>query len=300
MNIYFILVLVPTKIAKIILHTLKTPSLSALKKFIHSTFFNTNKDGPTISKTSSKEEFQVPPESLTNFIVGPGDNKIVGEEFFKHFVNIGGLKPTDQVLDVGCGFGRMAIPLTGYLTPATKYRGFDIVREAVDWSTKTISSRYSNFKFFHSDIYNKCYNPAGTFKGEVNKFPFEDNSFDFIFLTSVFTHMLPDEIENYMSEISRVLKKNGTCFITFFLLNEVSLHNISQHLTKFQFKYECQIEACRSDHETKPEAVVGYDEEYVQKLFERHSLKIKSPIHFGFWSGRKDFLSFQDIIVAVK
>src|SRR5262245_51329776 len=36
-----------------------------------------------------------------------------------------GLKPTDRFLDVGCGVGRVAIPLADYLQEGT-YRGFEI------------------------------------------------------------------------------------------------------------------------------------------------------------------------------
>ena len=38
-----------------------------------------------------------------------------------------GLKPEHRVLDIGCGVGRVALPLTRYLTSGT-YDGFDIVK----------------------------------------------------------------------------------------------------------------------------------------------------------------------------
>ena len=40
---------------------------------------------------------------------------------------------------------------------------------------------------------------------------------------SVFTHMRRREVANYLSEISRVLKPNGKCYITYFLINEETL-----------------------------------------------------------------------------
>jgi len=44
--------------------------------------------------------------------VGGGNFKSVGEKFLRYFKDVGGLKPDDEdVLDVGCGIGRMAISL---------------------------------------------------------------------------------------------------------------------------------------------------------------------------------------------
>ena len=51
------------------------------------------------------------------------------------------------------------------------------------------------------------------------RFPFADQAFDFIFLASVFTHMLPDAVEHYVHEISRLLAPGGVCVASYFLLN---------------------------------------------------------------------------------
>jgi len=47
--------------------------------------------------------------------VGDGDYEKAGNEFFVYFREFGKLKPSDKVLDVGCGIGRMSLPLTTYL-----------------------------------------------------------------------------------------------------------------------------------------------------------------------------------------
>ena len=51
------------------------------------------------------------PPTRLNF-VGGGEFKAIGFEFLRYFVDIGELKPTDSVLDMGCGIGRMALPMT--------------------------------------------------------------------------------------------------------------------------------------------------------------------------------------------
>src|SRR5262249_46340342 len=73
----------------------------------------------------------VPPRDL-ELSVG-GEFRAVGDEFFAYFVDLGRLRPTDRVLDVGCGIGRMAVPLTRYLTAAGRYDGFDITARSIAW-----------------------------------------------------------------------------------------------------------------------------------------------------------------------
>ncbi len=237
-----------------------------------------------------------PPRSL--IFVGDGDFKKTGEEFLRHFVEIGGLKKNDCVLDVGCGIGRMAIPLTGYLSSEGSYEGFDIVAKGINWCTKRITSKFPNFKFQLADVSNPRYHTKGKQKSSAYRFPYEDQSFDFVFLTSVFTHMLPNDVENYLFQISRVLKPNGKCFVTFFLLNPESLSLIDKKRSRFDFKYS--YGDCRIEHEDMPENVVSYTEILVRNLYEKNQLMIIEPIHFGSWCGRENFVSFQDIIVATK
>ncbi len=237
-----------------------------------------------------------PPRSL--IFVGDGDFKKTGEEFLRHFVEIGGLKKNDCVLDVGCGIGRMAIPLTGYLSSEGSYEGFDIVAKGINWCTKRITSKFPNFKFQLADVSNPRYHTKGKQKSSAYRFPYEDQSFDFVCLTSVFTHMLPNDVENYLFQISRVLKPNGKCFVTFFLLNTESLSLIDKKRSRFDFKYS--YGDCRIEHEDMPENVVSYTEILVRNLYEKNQLMIIEPIHFGSWCARENFVSFQDIIVATK
>ena len=51
----------------------------------------------------------------------------MGRRFLEQFVALGGLKPDHHVLDVGCGIGRMALPLTTFLSAGGEYREFDPV-----------------------------------------------------------------------------------------------------------------------------------------------------------------------------
>lgn len=162
----------------------------------------------------------VPPQER-NF-VGPGDFKTVGREFLSHFLNVAKLQPDERVLDVGCGIGRMAIPLTQYLRPPGSYDGFDVVKAGIEWCRDKITPRYPHFRFRHVSIRNQHYTPDSGIRPTDFRFPYRSRTFDFVFLTSVFTHMLPPDMEHYLDEIVRVLKPTGRCLITMFLLNAES------------------------------------------------------------------------------
>jgi ubiquinone/menaquinone biosynthesis C-methylase UbiE len=242
----------------------------------------------------------IPPESLHSVSGKPLDVKDfrkVGKEFFRYFVNLGGIQPHQKVLDVGSGTGRMALPLTRYLKNGS-YEGMDIVAPSIEWCQKTYTPRYPNFHFHFGDIYNKMYNPAGKYKASEYRFPFGTSSFDFVFLTSVFTHMLPEDLDNYLSEVVRVLKPEGRCLITYFLLNPESLGLIEAKLSRPQFKYA--LPGCRVGRTNVPEAVVAYDESTIRGLYQKYGLKLLEPIYFGKWCERKNGLSYQDMIVATK
>ena len=230
--------------------------------------------------------------------VGDGDFKKRGDEFFRYFIELSSLKPNNRILDVGCGVGRMVVPLINYLDKDGSYEGFDIVAAGITWCTKTITSKYPHFRFQLADIYNGSYNSQGRYKASEYKFPYENESFDFVFLTSVFTHMLPKDLENYLSEIARVLKKGGRCFVSFFLLNAESVKLIEAKQSSLDFKYK--FKGYFTISKIAPESAVAYNEYFIKKLYEKYGLTMGEPIHYGSWCGRKEYLSYQDIVLAVK
>ena len=238
-----------------------------------------------------------PPRRMI-FVGSRRNYKKTGEEFLQYFVGLGDLTPKGKVLDVGCGIGRMAVPLAKYLDREGSYEGFDIVAKGIRWCRKNVSPIYPNFNFQLADIYNKTYNRKGRYKAFEYKFPYGNEYFDFVTLTSVFTHMLPQDMENYFGEISRVLKKGGRCLITFFLLNEESFQLIRSGKSELNFGYD--FGKYRTMDPNVSEAAIGYDEAFVLGLYEKYGLRIKRPLHYGSWCGRSTFLSYQDIVVASK
>lgn len=140
-----------------------------------------------------RQDDLMPPRKMIHNIGGSFAD--VGNTFLRYFIELGGLQPSDKVLDVGCGVGRMAVPLTRYLANPGSYEGFDIDAKEIEWCTRHITSRYPNFRFRTADIQSRRYNPKGAYTAAEYKFPFPDGSFDFLFMTSVFTHILQPGME---------------------------------------------------------------------------------------------------------
>jgi ubiquinone/menaquinone biosynthesis C-methylase UbiE len=248
-----------------------------------------------------RKDSMTPPRRMMNV----GSNEFtrsdfhkIGESLLQLLTEVGGLDKDDKVLDVGCGVGRMAIPLTRVLSEKGSYDGFDIVEESIGQCTDTISVKHDNFRFHHASLFNSHYNPGGLYTAEQYQFPFADENFTFVFLTSVFTHMLSNEIENYLKEIYRVLKPGGRCFATFFLLTPESQALIAANRSTFKFVYP--IENGMSSQEDEPEAAVAFDERTIRQMYADIGFSVIEPVKFGNWCDRDTDVGFQDIVVAEK
>lgn len=237
-----------------------------------------------------------PPRRIS--FVGRGRFTETGEEFLRYFVSLCALRPDERVLDVGCGIGRMAIPLTRFLSPAGSYDGFDIVPQGIEWCNSRIAARHPNFRFQLADVHNPEYNPGGRYRAAEYRFPFEAETFDFVFLTSVFTHMLPPDMERYLEEIARVLRPGGRCLITWFLMNGESLQSVESGSADLDFRHD--FGDYRAVDGSVPEKAVAYAEHFVLDRYRRTGLRQDLPIRYGTWCGRAHGLSIQDIIIARK
>ena len=221
-----------------------------------------------------------------------------GQDWADRLVRIGGLEPSDVVLEVGCGNGRVALHLVDFLR--ADYHGFDIRQDEIIWLRNHFSARNPNFHFHHSDVRNRFYNPDGRIKPSAYRFPFEDGSFDFVYLTSIFTHLMPSDLKQYLSEAHRVLRPGGTLFASYFLLNNRTQQLLDEGMSARPFEFHCAPH-CRTDNPDTPEDAVAYDEEWLLSLYE--NLFAVRRKHYGTWRSTKILnapVDYQDIIVANK
>ena len=237
------------------------------------------------------------PKPTEEYIALVGSDFEVSYYFLAYFIQMGGLAPTDRVLDIGCGVGRLAYSLAYYLKRPGSYEGFDIIGSLIDWAQKNITPSFPLFKFRPVNIYNQMYNPTGTVQAVDFIFPYADESFDFIFLTSVFTHMQAQEVQHYLEEINRVLKLGGRCLCTCFLLNEESELAISQGRSTLNISYK--LEDCFTNDLAVPESAIGYKEALLLEWMEDSGLEVTGK-YYGYWSGRSCFTSMEDIVIVEK
>jgi SAM-dependent methyltransferase len=233
---------------------------------------------------TGKSDPELPPMRLR--FVGMGDFRSVGESLVKLLIDTGGLRPTDRVLDIGCGIGRVAIPLTKFLQ--STYDGFDVVGTAVRWCRRHISARHPNFTFQHANLYNSFYNRRGVPAARY-RFQYADGAFDFAFATSVFTHLDLEAARNYFAEAHRVLRPGGRLLVTFFVLDSGPAPSLD-----FADRHR---DYALVDTST-PDAAIAFPERVIRELLPESQWRMR--IAHGGWAGREGAPTFQDTVVAEK
>jgi len=239
--------------------------------------------------------------------------RFAGDQNVAAFRELAGLRSDDAFVDIGCGCGRVARALTGYFDGEGTYEGFDAAKKPVDWAKNAITKRYPNFHFQTVDSFNKRYNPTGGTEASELTFPYVDDRFDFAFAGSVYTHMLPDEVVDYVRETRRVLKRGGKTFATYCLLNEgtIPVVDSGKSMPRLPYKYEDRRVRSLQD----PGSFIAHPEAWVRGVYAEAGLRILEPIIRGTWAntdpkalelekyrlgGSPSRKASQDVVLAVK
>ena len=107
-----------------------------------------------------------------------------------------GFNGTADVIDVGCGSGRLALQLAPLSD--VSYLGTDVIPDLLDYARKLV--KRPDWQFMPT---------------EGTTIPSADNSADFITFFSVFTHISQEDCYRYLIEAKRVIRPGGKILVSF-------------------------------------------------------------------------------------
>ena len=111
------------------------------------------------------------------------------------------LSPTDVLLDLGAGYGRVAqyvlpdMPLTGYIACDSSYEMLSLFRE----------------RYIRSD--EEQLTPTLSLNADIHTISLINNSVDVVLVCAVFLHNHKDVVQKSMQEIKRILKPGGMLLV---------------------------------------------------------------------------------------
>lgn len=127
------------------------------------------------------------------------------------------LEENFRILDFGCGQGRLLNGLLYNKVVYKEYVGLDTSQNAITWCRRYLNYN-DKIKFIHLPSYNARYNSKAT---GLRELPLDIGKFNLIFLNSVFSHMLSEDIVFYLNEFNKYLEPNGYVYITAFIEENV-------------------------------------------------------------------------------
>jgi SAM-dependent methyltransferase len=218
-------------------------------------------------------------------------------DYFRHLLYYTSITPSSRVMDFGCGLGRMAIPFSAFLEGRGAYVGLDTDGTVIERDKAMFAGR-PRIAFRHVDIFNKHYNPAGKPAAEVLAAERFEAPFDLAFLFSVFTHILPEDLDAVIGFLAANLGPKGEIFSTWFLTDAATQGAIDAGTASRRFA--TPYGTARIDRPANPEAAVAYPVEEALAAFRRAGFTDVRP-HFGKWRDKAlDSWLWQDGIVARK
>jgi SAM-dependent methyltransferase len=230
--------------------------------------------------------FEIPIDLMWKTGLGPDNFASISATHSAQVQKWTPILPHHRVVEIGCGIGRDAIPLTALLTRGL-YLGIDVLPDSIEWCQQAISPAFPNFSFQHMDVCSSLYNPAGTIEPTQVHIPLDDSTVDRIFLFSVFTHMLRPEIERYLGEFRRLLADGGLVYTTTFIYNDDVLASarINKDSTPWSLTFAHEYEkGCRINDTEVPLQGVAYSRESWEDMVTRSGLVLRRFLPGG-WSG---------------
>jgi SAM-dependent methyltransferase len=147
--------------------------------------------------------------------------------------------------------------------------------------------RHPNFSFYHLDAFNEVYNPFGRFSATELQLPVPDRTVDRVLAASLFTHMMEDEIIQYMREFRRILREDGFVYTSFFLYSSAAMESAKTNkmvswLPSFAVDLGNGVYGNDPDHKR---SAVAFTDEAMRRMIAKAGLCLDRPFLKGAWSG---------------
>lgn len=128
--------------------------------------------------------------------------------YYLEYMRRHGLKPTDTVFDLGCGYGRVTIPLLQY-QDGGHYIGSEISQKRMALAHEWIEREKLGDKSCELVL------------SKDNTLPFiADNTVDVVWVLSVFNHMPDQELDTLLTALTRKMKVGGRMFCFYLATQE--------------------------------------------------------------------------------
>lgn len=234
----------------------------------------------------------LPPDEM-RFMGDRGDRLLeIGREVLAIPRRAGFLPLDGFVLDIGCGYGRLAYALAAEGFHG-RYLGLDILERHIGWLQQNLTPAAGfRAEFEHLDVRNDRYNREGRGDPRSVCLPPLDRVPDLVTLISVFTHLYPDEVLRYFTILREILGPASTCYATFFLLDAESRALEAAGRSAFPMPHVLASH-CRYHNPEDPLHAIGYEAGWVAEMLDQHGLQLLRRIPGG-WCGRKGTESYQD------
>tara|TARA_Y200000002_G_C22566711_1_gene614848 strand:- start:120 stop:1028 length:909 start_codon:yes stop_codon:yes gene_type:complete len=168
----------------------KTEFLFSKKGNFYSFFVESNKHDDNFLKEINLEDLQDGEVSSSDSMVRlHSEDVYIQSEYSQKLIEEFNLEDNSFILDHGCG--------RGHFSEFFIKKGHEVV------SADILEVNFLNFESSHKAACN------------LNLIPFKDNSFDAVLSLDVFEHLIPDSMDEVISEIYRVLKPGGKLMISF-------------------------------------------------------------------------------------
>lgn len=237
------------------------------------------------------------PSAAADWLVrGPDEFRRSGEQLVALAEADAGLGPGSRVLDAGCGWGRVARPLTRVLAGADggSYDGFDVDGEAVGWCSERYAA-HPEFAFAEIDVVNARYRPQATGRASECTFPYPDAGFDVVFACALLTHLVTAEAARYLRELARVLAPGGRAVVTLLLLDHSSRAAVTRGDAPFALRLDAAAGPMSVLDPDLPEALVAYDRDWLLGECAAAGLALTSSSD-GSWRG-PPAATFDDLLI---